>query len=303
MNESTHPSPEALAAFVDGRLSGAARSEMVAHLDRCRACYEVFAETVRFQGEEEPRGKVLRPSRLGAPQWVWWTAAAAAVLVVAIALPVVWQDLGPGGLDGEGEDLPATAELASALGPTGTGSSADASVMLPDGHAFAGPAPRTVALRAGVRLMDLAVASRGWKLDGVNAALEGLASVLADTATYGAFEDELDAAREALSEGDARALERAVRRLEASAEGRLDPFHLALGKWAEAGRLAAGSGERNFFRSPEFTEFLETLGDRELSAPAAEAVVRIEELTRRELGPEELDELEAAFRRMIVRPI
>ncbi|HUP24907.1 MAG TPA: zf-HC2 domain-containing protein, partial [Thermoanaerobaculia bacterium] len=72
MNEFNHPSPEALAAFVDGRLSGDPRDQVMAHLDRCRDCYEVFAETVRFQRQEEPRGRVLRPARFGAPQWVWW---------------------------------------------------------------------------------------------------------------------------------------------------------------------------------------------------------------------------------------
>lgn len=301
MNESTHPSPEVLAAFVDGRLSGGVRAEVVTHLDRCHDCYEVFAATVRFQGEEAPRGKVLRPARFGAPQWVWWTAAAAAVLVVAIVAPVVWQEVGPGAADGEGEVLPATADLASALGSAGAGSSADASGLLPDGFAFAGgPGPQAVAVRAGVRLMDLAAAARGLELDGASAALEGLTTLLAETAVYGELEDELDAAREALAEGDARALERAVRRLETGAEGALDPFYLAFGKWAEAGRLAAASGETELFRSPAFVGFLEELRERELSGPVSEGVDRVEELTAGEPGPEELRELERAFGQLIL---
>lgn len=302
MNESTHPSPEALAAFVDGRLSGEARSEMVAHLDRCRDCYDVFSETVRFQGEEEPRGKVLRPSRLGAPQWVWWTAAAAAVLVVAIVVPVVWQALGPGRLDGEGEVLLKTADLASALGSAGAGSSADDSGMLSGRFEFAGRS-QTAALRVGVRLMDLAAAARGWELDGVDDALTGLASLVAEAEVDGAIEDELDMAREALAAGDARALERAVNRLEAGAEDALDPFYLALGKWAEAGRLAAASGKWGYFSSPGFAGFLKKLGGRELPAPEAEAeaVRRVEELTAGEPGPEELRELKKIFGQLILR--
>jgi hypothetical protein len=301
MNESNHPSPEALAAFVDGRLSGDPRAQVMAHLDRCRDCYEVFAETVRFQGAEEPRGRVVRSSRFGAPQWVWWTAAAAAVLVVAIVAPVIWEDLGLGGTDGEGEVLLSSAELAATLGSAGPASSADASGLLAGGFAFAGGAgPREAAFRAGVRLMDLAAAARGLELDGAGEALEGLARLLADAGLDRVLEDDLDAAREAVAEADALALERAVGRLEAGAEGALDPFHLALGKWAEAGRLAAASGETALFRSPAFVGFLEALGKRDLQEPSAEAVRRVEELAAGELGPAELRALERTLGGLIV---
>jgi hypothetical protein len=243
---------------------------------------------------------------------VWWAAAAAAVLVVAIVVPVVWEDLGLGGADGEGEVLPETAELAAALAPSGPARSADASGLLAGGFAFAGGAgPREAALWAGVRLMDLAGAARGLELDGADEALEGLARLLADAGLDRALEDDLDAAREALAEADAQALaeadalalQHAVTRLEAGAEDALDPFYLTLGKWAEAGRLAAASGDVAFFRASAFAGFLATLGERELSKPAAEAVGRIEKLTRQTLGPEELDELKAALGGLILGPV
>jgi hypothetical protein len=301
MNESIHPSPEVLASFVDGRLAGDARAEVVAHLDRCRDCYELFAETVRFQGEEAPRGRVLRSARFGAPPWVWWTAAAAAVLVVAIVVPVVWEDLGLGGRDGEGAVLLATADLASALGPGGPGTAAAPWPGWPGGLTFMGePGGESVALRVGVRLMDLTAAARSERLDGTGLVLRVLERLLAGAAGADALEEDLDRVRQALEDGDARKLERAVTRLETSAEGVLDPLHLALGKWAEAGRLAAASGEATLFRTPVFAVFLETLGKEELAEPAAAALDRIEELTRQDPGPGELDELEAAFRRLIV---
>lgn len=300
MNESTHPSPAVLAAFVDGRLSGDPRAEVVAHLDRCRDCYDVFAETVRFQREEAPRGRVLRPARFGAPQWLWWTAAAAAVLVVAIVVPVVWEDLGLGGRDGEGEVRLASAELASALEAGGAGIATAAWEEWPEGLGFAGLGRETVSVRVGVRLMDLAAAARSERLDGAGPVLRDLDRLLAGSAGADALEEDLDRVRQALEDGDALGLERAVSRLENSAEGVLDPLHLALGKWAEAGRLAAASGEAELFRSPAFTGFLETLGERELAEPAAAAVYRIEELTRQDPGPEELEELERTFGRWIM---
>jgi hypothetical protein len=301
MNESTHPSPEVLAAFVDGRLDGDARAEVVAHLDRCRDCYEVFAGTVRFQRQEEPRGRVLRPVRFGAPQWVWWTAAAAAVLVVAIVVPVVWEDLGLGGREGEGEVLLASAELALALAPGGPGTAAAPWAGWPGGLSFMGePGGEAVALRVGVRLMDLAAAARSERLDGAGPVLQDLERLLAASAGADALEEDLDRVRKALEDGDARGLERAVARLETSAEGVLDPLHLALGKWAEAGRLAAAAGEATLFRTPVFAGFLETLDSRELDAPAAEALDRIEELTRQDPGPKELEELERIFGQWII---
>jgi len=301
MNEFNHPSPEVLAAFVDGRLSGGARSEVVVHLDRCRDCYEVFAETVRFQGEEAPRGKVLRPARFGAPQWVWWTAAAAAVLVVAILAPVVWQEVGPGAADGEGEVQLATAELASALEPGGAGIAAAAWEGWPEGLGFAGLGRQTVSVRAGVRLMDLAAAARVGELGAADPALGNLADLLASAGAAGELEEDLDAARKALRNGDAEALGRAAARLEAGVEAALDPFHLAFGKWAEAGRLAAASGQAEFFRSPAFTGFREALGEREPPQPVARVLGEIDALVRDERGPSvHLESLEEQFRRLVL---
>jgi hypothetical protein len=301
MNESTHPSPAVLAAFVDGRLSGDPRAEVVAHLDRCRDCYDVFAETVRFQREEAPRGRVLRPARFGAPQWVWWTAAAAAVLVVAIVVPVVWEDLGLGGADGEGEVLPATAELASALEAGGAGIATAAWEGWPEGRGFAGLGRETVSVRAGVRLMDLAAAVRAGELGAADAALRGLNDLFATAGAAKELEEDLDAAQKSLRDGDAEALGRAAARLEAGAEGALDPFNLAFGKWAEAGRLAAASGQAELFRSPAFTGFREVLGERELPQPVARVLGEIDALTRNEPGPSaNLEGLEEQFRRLVL---
>src|SRR5215207_2709391 len=55
MNTSTDtcPSLEDLAAFLDGKLSGDEHARVVAHLADCPRCYEVFAESARFQLYEE----------------------------------------------------------------------------------------------------------------------------------------------------------------------------------------------------------------------------------------------------------
>jgi hypothetical protein len=302
MNEFHHPSPEALAAFVDGRLAGDERAEVVAHLDRCRDCYEVFAGTVRFQRQEEPRGRVLRPARFGAPQWVWWAAAAAAVLVVAIVVPVVWEELGLGGRDGEGE-VRLAAELASALEAGGIGASlATWEGWLAGERGFASVLDRERAsFRVGVRLMDLAAVARAGELGAAGPALADLADLLASAGAAEELEEEIDAARKSLRGEDAEALGRAAARLEAGAEGALDPFNLAFGKWAEAGRLAAASGQAELFRSPAFTGFREVLGERELPEPVARVLGEIDALTRVEpRASEDIEGLEEMFGRLVL---
>lgn len=300
MNESNHPSPENLAAFVDGRLSGEERRGVVAHLDACPDCYEVFAETVRFQGEEQPRGQVLRPPRLAAKRWLGWAAAAAAVVAVAIALPILrMEPERPAHTARAGGELVLSSEaLVAELAAGGEGTpAAGAWEGWPQGLGFAGDLDRErVSFRAGVWLMDLSLAARDGHAGAAEVALAGLADVLERAEATPELSKELEAARRHLEDRDFEALGNATAGLEAGAEELLEPDRLAIGKWAEAGRLAALAGNRSFFRSPAFAGFREELGARELSGPVRRALDRIDELTPAEAGPPEaMDELAAAF--------
>jgi hypothetical protein len=300
MNESTHPSPELLASFVDGRLAGEERRAMVAHLDACPDCYEVFAETVRFQGEEEPRGQVLRPPRLAAKRWQRWAAAAAAVvavaIAVAIALPVLRMEperdlfLASGTLVA-GIEVPEGAGLAGTLWPARPGG----------GPSFGGEQPHEGdPLWTGVRLVDLRAAVRAGDEEAARVAADRLVKELEAAGVAAELEEPIQDAWEAAERGRLEALENAAAELEAGVEEVLDPFQLAFGKWAEAGRLAAAVGDRGFFRSPEFKGFREELEARELSETAAVVLRQIDALTRGDLGPPEaMEELEEAFRQLI----
>ncbi|MCI0400070.1 MAG: hypothetical protein L0Z68_02035, partial [Gammaproteobacteria bacterium] len=42
------PSEETLAQFIDGRLTGQPRETMLAHLNRCRACYHHWLEVAAY---------------------------------------------------------------------------------------------------------------------------------------------------------------------------------------------------------------------------------------------------------------
>jgi len=306
MNASAHPTPETLASFVDGRLPDEERRAMVAHLDACPDCYEVFAETVRFQGEEEPRGHVLRPPRLAAKRWLGWAAAAAAVAAVAIVVPVLWRaperemHLASGTLVAAIE-VPEGAEGAGALWSGWPGG----------GEAFAGEAlagagltEEAVAFRTGVWLVDLRAAAEAREPGAAGTVLDELGGVLRAAGLAEELEEPIREAREAAEGGGFEALEIAATEIEAAAEEHLDSFHLAFGMWAEAGRLAAAVGDRRFFRSPELVRFRAEIEGRELVATVGESLAEIDSLTGGDLGPPEaVDALEGAFRRLIVESV
>jgi tetratricopeptide (TPR) repeat protein len=76
------PSPETLAAFAEGRLTGAASDAVVAHLDVCEECSHEVALAMRAIDEEG--ANVVRPRR-----WRPWLAAVAASIAVIALIPVI----------------------------------------------------------------------------------------------------------------------------------------------------------------------------------------------------------------------
>lgn len=52
------PSPEELAAFIDGQLQGAERERIVEHLASCEDCYAVFTGVVDFNEQENPTAEM-----------------------------------------------------------------------------------------------------------------------------------------------------------------------------------------------------------------------------------------------------
>lgn len=82
------PSAETVAAFVDGRLTGSARRDVVEHLAECGDCRNLVNDVVDFQAEEEP-AEIARP-QFGRRRFATVAAslAAAAALIVVFATPI-----------------------------------------------------------------------------------------------------------------------------------------------------------------------------------------------------------------------
>lgn len=280
MNRFTCPDPEVLAAFIDGRLSAQERRQVVEHLDRCEECYEVVAETARFQGEEVPGARVVTPpsERWGRRQRWIWAAAAAAVVVAVIALPMIGPDTDDVRLS--------TADLVGSIG-------GDPELLVrsrwtpPPALGFA-PDPSDLAFHVGVRLVDLQVATRTGSAGAVRDELERLERALDGGSRIGrGLVDVIGTARSAVRRGRRGEMEAAVGAIEARADRSLDPYSLGFGKWVEAGRLAAAVGDADFFQSTAFAGFRGEVSEQEEDPTVTEL---LEILERDPLSTQDLAE-------------
>src|SRR5688500_13958296 len=93
----TCPDLEEIAAFLDGKLSGAERARTVAHLAECESCYEIFAGAARFQLDEEDSVQENAPAPIAFPRRLilgkkpiqgWHVALAAAILLGLASIPL-----------------------------------------------------------------------------------------------------------------------------------------------------------------------------------------------------------------------
>jgi len=76
-----HPEVETMVAFIDGLLPPSELAEVTGHLRDCADCRLIVTETAGFEREEEREASTPRPAK-------WWFAAAA-IVTVAIATPLV----------------------------------------------------------------------------------------------------------------------------------------------------------------------------------------------------------------------
>jgi len=283
------PALETLAAFVDGRLAGSERPAVIAHLADCESCREIVVETRALAGRplvrgEEARGEVVpfrRPVRSGSRK----AALAAAALVAAIAA-ALWFATRPrdvGGLLAElGRDEAAVARL------DGDWSEPLWSVTRGEGPAVS---EKARAFRLGARSagLDLALAA-GDRRSARRLAAECALLVddvpLADPVAHlyreiarGAGEP--DAALAPLAADAATAARLARESVEA-------PLW-ELGRWAEAGRLAAAAGVRAGLPRPplapeipaELAVLARDAARPELDAPPAAQAAAFAELVAR----------------------
>lgn len=318
----THPDLESLSAFIDGRLAGAERTRVIEHLARCDDCFEVVAETGEVQEELEEELEAEKPSLPGGAfdpppprrtvpdnvvlhpsAWKRWAPAAAALaaaLVVVVFGP--WRLLGPdlsvdtlaSRLEGSAARLEDDAWTAHGW-PRMRGADSP-----PTAHT---PSPfevKKASFRAGVHAIDLQVALRGDDRGRATAAANGLRGTFPDLPEIGLVKGSYQQLADWL-ESDKPLAEIADRA--AAVEDELIPLinelYYELGKWAEAGRLAALAGDRDTLRSRLMRGALEDFREAGLGEDVNFRLGEIRERLRGNLGEEELEWLVKDFQSLI----
>lgn len=269
---------ELIAAFIDRRLSEKERRAFMGRLDTEEALYEVFVETVRYrdQGSDEPGEVVEHPSARGP---LGRFAAIAALLVFAVATPILIRSLSEksyaemlvsdGQLDGYLE-----AGWYDPLWSTMRGGSL-------------GTSEAKTAFRVGVRVVDLEVALRVGKLeDGqalageIERLLEGIEMSDPLRLQYGEIRRQL---KEGLEPEQALRLAESVEAVLPDLFAGFVPAY-ELGRWTEAGKLAAQSGSTKVLRSRSFAASLKELERHDWSQDVVVSLSRLTELLSRPDG-------------------
>jgi len=258
---------EDLAAFAEGRLRGAARERVIAHLNTCVDCRDLLAgmlETAHDLAVEDGSTVVaMRPakSRFTPPVRA---AAAAAVAAIAVGAVVIWQM-------GTRHTPPSPTEWLAQMPP--------ASELAPDiwgGSRVRGPAEAAELAAAsasiGALMVDAEVTVRANDVAHAAETFDLMATILYGVAAPG----DVESLRRLAAQKDAAQMsaqwEQARPRLEESFATSLDSFHLSLGTFLEEAQIAARAGNEEFLDAPRTRRHVEWLLSRQLPDEAREAL-------------------------------
>ncbi len=306
----TCPSDEELAAFLDRMLPAEQRARITAHLADCESCYEIFAGAIHFQQDEEAsdgrdeepvEGKegrivpfpVKQESATRSRKSPWWAVAAAAILVLGGGL-TAYRLLFPSEPKLDVADLKAKINPAQDFyryaeyrGGSGQGS-------------FADDAPKFM---IGVLLTDIRLGRERGSIDAVR--LDAVRRKLMNVS----FADpdvlkRVQASVEKLNSGSPMAKEEVAKSLpaqEAAIEDSVASSAYNLGKWSEAGRLAAVTRTPGFFSRWSNKRFFAALLKDPLSKDegVAEPLAEIKAIMDRGVNQADFDPLAQHFREII----
>jgi hypothetical protein len=261
---------EDLVAFAEGRLHGAERERVIAHLAECADCREVLAGIVETAEEldREDNPGVTVPMTPKRPRFGWpaRAAAAAALGTVAMGAVVLWQ------LDAR-QHPPSPTEWLAEMTP-------NANQLAP--HTWEGIRLRgeeeTSELYAqstelGALLVDIRVTAEARDRDKTIDYLRRMAAIL-DAAGY--MENDPSTLRTIAQEPDIERMRTAVieklPNLEKRLRERFEPSFLDFGTFIEEAQVAASFGDRTFLASRDARRYLDWVLSRpELALPVENA--------------------------------
>jgi len=304
---------ESIAAFIDGRLTGAERDRVVKLLGESEAAFEIYTDALRTHEELGGGSPVVslaahRERRMR--RWLPAASVAAAAVLVFTLLPMMRPGRGASVLDADarsivaplagstdGRTLVGTTQLATALGPQWD--QRDWSVTR--GDVGSARADSVTSLRLGVRATDLRVAlvtgdrDRAARLAGeMGQLLESVDLSEGSRADYGAI-------RMALARGDSIGMVAdTAARAEHTVGALLNSPWFGLGRWLGAAELAAHARSSAFFNSRRTSRFLHAAIEGGRLAPSDASVLReVEGMLNGGVSNEELEQMEQRFAALI----
>ncbi len=322
--ETGHPEIEALAALLDGMLPAEEAASLRTHLARCEPCVALLAETANFlrvdleaedADEEEEEEDVFEQTaaeaaplpfepRVETPiarprprRWAALVAAAASVAAaLALATTVYHRQLGPPQVE-IARLLMSLAGRQAAIAGSYWGPNQRGASVGPDDHAL-------TSLRLGVELVNLDVSVAVADRDHAEIAAAHINGLLkqatADLATKQFFQG-LPARILAGEPLGPLGVEIQTRRRDV--EAFLQPLDYDLGRWAEAGHLAAAAARPEFLQAPDTRRFPATFRRQvkhDLSLKARAALGAIETiLDKSDLTPADYKTLDTRFQEIL----
>ena len=307
--------PDLVAAFIDGKLSGADRERVLRLLADSEEAFEIYAEAVRARDDLDreaiiplpvPDPVPVRPAAdpvpIRRPRWLTAGAplAAAAALLIAVLPRVVPNPAATFAMraDAIAQPLTGRPQLAMALRsgldePRWSATRGGPSTFV----------DTTAALRLGARATDLEVAiavgdrERAGRL--VAEMVELLDSVTLSDATRAEYEE----LRHRITTGDSIS---SIKAAAATADEHLGDFlkspWYGTGKWLAAGELAARAHSADFFKSSETARFLKAaIRSGEFAPDEVEALRQVEGAAKRGIAENEFTMVRETFAKLIQR--
>ena len=297
--------PDLIAAFIDGKLSGAERERVVKLLAESEAAFEVYADAVRARDDLDADSVVSLPSRRENRSKRWWVAgapiAAAAALLIAL-LPTVQARRNTATLAMRSESITSTLRDQPTLA-TALGQGWDERGWSVNRGGVSTVVDSAAALRLGVRATDLQVALAVGDRERAGRAAREIVDLLGSV-------DLSDASRVEYTDLQKRIVGDSVIAQTAGAAATADdnlrdlldsPWY-AFGKWFAAGELAARAHSADFFRSAETARFLEAaIRSGRFPPDEVEALRQVAVLAKRGVADSEFETIRTRFAELIRR--
>ncbi len=305
--EGTHPDLEDLAALMDGRLAAESSAAIRQHISRCDDCYEVFSEALHLLQEAEPQGEPEpRQTPIPFPARIHRRWAVVAALVAAAALALGGGEIlyrlfsSPAAF--RVDQISATLGLTQGAKSPWTGDSR--------GETGGERVPQTAwSFRLGVELVNLQVSLDAD--DGVRAAdAAAQINILLDTLhampqTTKDFYIRLADRKPTAGHRARDSAPQAAKLADLAFAGTVEEPYFELGKWSEAGWLAASTRRSNLFRIDNVERFpasVERRFGKELGPETVTELRRIDEILRRDnLRQQDFDRLGQLFSSILQR--